>query len=98
MTDPALPYAKIMDPRSHGSETAAKGRAKFLSAKIRRKPLKRLDSDERIQGNPSVSNPHNQGFGGQTTRAQENPNRIDRAEPRGRREELNRLHQMQSGL
>jgi hypothetical protein len=52
-----------------------------------------LDSDERIQGNPSLSNPHNQGFGGQTARAQENPNRVDRAEPRGRRgEELNPLH------
>jgi hypothetical protein len=62
MTDPAFPYAKIMGPRSHGSETAAKGRAKFLSAKIRRNPLKRLYSDERIQGNPSLSNPQNQGF------------------------------------
>jgi hypothetical protein len=52
-----------------------------------------LDSYERIQGNPSLSNPHNQGFGGQTARAHENPNRVDRAEPRGHRgEELNRLH------
>ena len=30
---------------------------KIFSAKFPRKPLKRLDSDERIQGNPSFSNP-----------------------------------------
>jgi hypothetical protein len=36
----------------------ANGREKFLSAKIPRNPLKMLDSDERIQGNPSFSNPH----------------------------------------
>jgi hypothetical protein len=34
----------------------------FLLAKIQRNPLKMLDSDERIQGNPSFSNPHKQGF------------------------------------
>ena len=33
------------------------GRAKKLSAKFARNPLKRLISDERIQGNPSFSNP-----------------------------------------
>jgi hypothetical protein len=41
---------------------AAKGREKFFSAKIQRNPLKMLDSDERIQGNPGLSNPHKQGF------------------------------------
>ena len=30
---------------------------KILSPKFPRKPLKRLNSDERIQGNPSFSNP-----------------------------------------
>jgi hypothetical protein len=35
----------------------AKARERFLSAKIPRNPLKRFDSDERIQGNPSFSNP-----------------------------------------
>jgi hypothetical protein len=30
MTDPTFPYAKIMGPRSHGSETAAK-RARKIS-------------------------------------------------------------------
>jgi hypothetical protein len=34
----------------------AKGREKFLSAKIPRNLLKSLDSDERIQGNPRKSN------------------------------------------
>ena len=40
----------------------AKGRAKFFPAKIPRNPLKRLVSDERIQGNPSFSNPQKLGF------------------------------------
>jgi hypothetical protein len=40
----------------------AKGREKFHSAKIPCNPLKRLDSDERIQGNPSFSNPHKRGL------------------------------------
>jgi hypothetical protein len=35
-----------------------KGREKFLSTKIQRNPLKMLDWDERIQGNPSLPNPH----------------------------------------
>jgi hypothetical protein len=41
---------------------AAKERAKFRSRKIRRNPLKSLDSDERIQGNPSLSNPPKRGL------------------------------------
>jgi hypothetical protein len=53
----------------------AKGREKFLSAKIPRNPLKRLDSDERkskeIQAFPT---PKNGGFRAQTARRQENPN------------------------
>jgi hypothetical protein len=77
MTDPAFPYAKIMGPRSHGSETAAKGRAKFLSAKIQRNPLKMLDSDEKIQGNPSFYNPQKLGFSRRNGTFQENPNRVD---------------------
>jgi hypothetical protein len=49
-------YATLAPPRR------GKAREKFLSAKIQRNPLKRLDSDERIQGNPSFSNPHKRGF------------------------------------
>jgi hypothetical protein len=41
---------------------AAKERAKFRSRKIRRNPLKSFDSDERIQGNPSLSNPPKRGL------------------------------------
>jgi hypothetical protein len=39
-----------------------KGRDKFFSRKIPRNPLKRFDSDERIQGNPSFSNPQKRGL------------------------------------
>jgi hypothetical protein len=64
------------------SGSAAKGLEKFLSEKTQHNPLKMLDSVERIQGNPSLSNPINEGFRGQTARAQENPNRVDRTERR----------------
>jgi hypothetical protein len=93
--DQSVPFrqAKIVGRRSHGSRAGAKGREKFPSAKIQHNPLKRLNSDERIQGNPSLSNPQNQGFRGQTARAQENPNRVDRTERRARRREgASRLH------
>jgi hypothetical protein len=36
----------------------AKRAREIFSAKIQCNPLKRLDSDERIQGNPSFSNRH----------------------------------------
>jgi hypothetical protein len=36
--------------------------------------LKSLDSDERIQGNPSFSNPQNLGFSQRNGTFQENPN------------------------
>jgi hypothetical protein len=58
---------------------AAKGREKFLSAKIPRNPLKRLDSDERIQGNPSFSNPHELGFLRPNDHAPRKPKRVDPA-------------------
>jgi hypothetical protein len=57
MTNSSLPKAKIVIRRFHGSDAAAKESAKLLAAKILRNPLKMLDSDERIQGNPSFSNP-----------------------------------------
>jgi hypothetical protein len=41
---------------SRGSRQGGRGREKFLR-KIPRNPLISLDSDERIQGNPSLSNP-----------------------------------------
>ena len=43
-------------PRRRGTPT------KIISPKFPRNPLKRLDSDEEIQGNPRKSNPHWRGF------------------------------------
>jgi hypothetical protein len=43
--------------------------------KIQRNPLKRLISGERIQGNPSFSNPHERIIRGKKGGVQENPNR-----------------------
>jgi hypothetical protein len=47
---------------------------KNVSAKIPYNPLKRLDSDERIQGNPRKSNTHKRGFRREIATGQENPN------------------------
>jgi hypothetical protein len=55
----------------------AKGREKFPSAKIQRNPLKRLDSDERIQGNPSFSNPQKLGFLRTKGHEPRKPKRVD---------------------
>src|SRR5579863_4617615 len=52
--DRELPSPRLLTP--------GKGREKFFPRKIRRNPLKSLDSDERIQGNPSFSNPTSGGF------------------------------------
>jgi hypothetical protein len=52
-----------------------KGARNFLLPKIRRNPLKSLDSDERIQGNPRKSNPCFRAVRGKTVTVQENPNR-----------------------
>jgi hypothetical protein len=56
------PAGRIVGYCSQVSNSAAKGRENFLSAKIPHNPLKMLDSDEGIQGNPSFSNPHRLGF------------------------------------
>src|ERR1700727_2173845 len=45
--------------------------------KISCNPLISLDSDERIQGNPSFSNPQNLGFSQRNGTFQENPNRVN---------------------
>jgi hypothetical protein len=70
----------------------AKGREKFIPAKIPRNPLKRLDSDERIQGNPSFSNPLIEGFRGQLAWNQENPNGQPASLAPTAEKEPNRLH------
>jgi hypothetical protein len=45
--------------------------------KISGNPLISLDSVERIQGNPSFSNPQNLGFSRRNGTFQANPNRVD---------------------
>src|SRR5208283_1516910 len=47
---------------------------KIVPASMPRNPLKRLDSDERIQGNPRKSNAPERGSGRVTATSQENPN------------------------
>jgi hypothetical protein len=59
-----------------------KGHAKFCSAKIPRNLLKMLDSDERIQGNPSFSNPHKRGFSWPNGPSPRKPKPVDRTERR----------------
>jgi hypothetical protein len=49
-------------------------RAKIFFAKTPRNPLKSLDSDERIQGNPRESNPQKRGSSKRNAQVQENPN------------------------
>ena len=50
---PTISQPPRREPRRAGGGTTTK----IISPKFPRKPLKRLDSDERIQGNPSFSNP-----------------------------------------
>jgi hypothetical protein len=46
--------ASTAGARSGASQRQGKGREIFLSAKIPRNPLISLDSDEEIQGNPTL--------------------------------------------
>ena len=52
----------IVGFRPGGSKARQKSAEKIFAAKIPRNPLKSLDSDERIQGNPRKSKAQNQGF------------------------------------
>jgi hypothetical protein len=58
-------------------ERRGKSVKKKIIAKIPRNPLKSLDSDERIQGNPSFSKPQKRVVRGERATSQENPNVID---------------------
>jgi hypothetical protein len=60
--------------------------------KISCNPLISLDSVERIQGNPSFSNPQNLGFSQRNGTFQENPNRADHGVATAVEKEPNRLH------
>jgi hypothetical protein len=56
MTDLALSHAKTAASRRYDANTSGKSAGKKFSAFISCNPLKSLDSDERIQGNPNESN------------------------------------------
>jgi hypothetical protein len=58
MNNPALPASTA----ARSGYSGEPGVAKKFSTKIARNPLISLDSDERIQGNPSFSNPQKLGF------------------------------------
>src|ERR1700722_19797580 len=62
---------------------ADKGARKNFALKISCNPLISIDSDERIQGNPT---PQTLGFRSETATFQENPNRVDE-QRRARRQE-----------
>jgi hypothetical protein len=63
---PQLPFRWVL-PRGAG-------RKKYLSRHKSRNPLKSLDSDERIQGNPSESKAQKRGLRSEGDASQENPN------------------------
>src|ERR1700722_6906296 len=64
---------------SHRAQGARKKLPRFMP----RNPLKSLDSDERIQGNPRQSNPHNRGYLQRNGRGPRKPKRIDRTDLAG---------------
>jgi hypothetical protein len=64
--------ASTTDARSGASNMRESAR-KNVPAKIPYNPLKRLDPDERIQGNPRKSNTHKRGFRIEIATGQENP-------------------------
>src|ERR1700738_4440205 len=75
MNNPALPPAKTGGPAPVPAlRTPEKGVEKNFPRFKPRNPLKSLDSDERIQGNPRQSNLHQRGLRSETATSQENPN------------------------
>jgi hypothetical protein len=84
MSDPALPHVQTAGARAVAVALRAKGRAKFFPAKIQRNPLKRRVSDERIQGNPSFSNPQKLGFSRPNGHAPRKPKPTGRWDGEGR--------------
>jgi hypothetical protein len=71
MNNSALPYG--LDRRSRCGATGKGGR-KIFRTKTPHNPLKSLDSDERIQGNPRKSKAQKRGLQTETPKRQENPN------------------------
>src|SRR5271169_3860972 len=71
-------------PRPSGAvpalPTARQGASKIFPASSPRNPLKSRDSDERIQGNPRQSNPHERGSSPPHGHEPRKPKRIDRSD------------------
>jgi hypothetical protein len=84
MSNPSLPRAKSWASRFDGFFRDDKSGRKNSSRFYPRNPLKSLDSDERIQGNPTLIIG---GLRSETATRQENPNRVDQTECRARRRE-----------
>ena len=83
----SIPSAcRILGPPFRRRFRDDKSARKNLLLKIPCNPLISLDSDERIQGNPSFSNPQNLGFSQRNGTFQENPNRVDERRRVRRRE------------
>src|ERR1700722_11062519 len=66
------PYRRLSTPGKRAEK-------KFPRFKPRN-PLKSLDSDERIQGNPRESNPHERGSSQRNGQGPRKPKRIDRTD------------------
>jgi hypothetical protein len=81
MTNPSLSAGKNRE-QPFPFWLGGKRLEKFLSEKIQHNPLKMLDSDERIQGNPSLSNPHKRGFPRPNGQSPRKPKRADPTERR----------------
>jgi hypothetical protein len=79
MTNLARSHAKTAAPRRDDSNTSGKSARKNFSAFISRNPLKSLDSDERIQGNPNESNSSKEGLWQRNGEAPRKSKRIHRS-------------------
>jgi hypothetical protein len=80
-----MPRPQLRDDADPSGKSGAKNCSSFISLN----PLKSLDSDERIQGNPNKSNSSKRGFSQRNSDRQENPNGCARhhggSRPRGQK-------------
>src|SRR5271156_5887979 len=83
MNIPALPHGLDRTLPSRRLSTPGKTREKNYPRFKSRNPLISLDSDERIQGNPRESNPHEQGSSQRNGLGPRKPKRIDRTDVAG---------------
>jgi hypothetical protein len=74
MNNPALPHGLDRNLPFGAAQRRGKKPAKSFFRSKPRNPLKRLDSDERIQGNPNKSKAQKRGLRSERDASQENPN------------------------